>query len=375
MRSLLPLLLSLAACSGAGRLVKHGERAEQAGDVSAAYAAYRTAKLERPGHARAHAGTQRTGQQVLIQLEAAASSAFLAGDHDLGEQQWQVLHEFATRASVEGLVLRRDPLVEQRRLQARRTHVATLYARAVQAFEEDRFPPCRELLNEVLALDPGHADAPHLLRMAELEPRYRLARRAFEEGRWREAYSGLDAVLTEDPSYKDARLLRDAARTNASYTLALVPVEEQGVAARATYAARVNGVPAALATAIKEELLALRDPFLVLVAREQTDALLEEQQRSLDGIYDERTAARAGQLLGAKYVLMTKLLRYEEGIGRHLEMQVNLMDASTGRIHRSELVHMAKQDLGRGGSVRSLLIARAAERTAALLKGFDPEVH
>jgi hypothetical protein len=113
----------------------------------------------------------------------------------------------------------------------------------------------------------------------------------------------------------------------------------------------------------------------VLVAREQTDALLEEQQRSLDGIYDERTAARAGQLLGAKYVLMTKLLRYEEGIGRHLEMQVNLMDASTGRIHRSELVHVAKQDLGRGGSVRSLLIARAAERTAALLKGFDPEVH
>lgn len=373
MRSLLPLLLVLAACSGAGRLVKDAERSELAGDAHAAHAAYRSAMLERPGHAKARTGALRSGQQVLAQLEAAASSAYLAGDHALGEQRWQAVNEFAARASADGLVLRRDPLVEERRLHARRSHAAALYDRAVQAFEEDRFQPCSDLLNEVLSLEPDHAEAPHLLRMAELEPKYRLARRAFEEGRWRHAYSGLDAVLTEDPSYKDARLLRDAARTNASYTLALVPVEEQGVAARATYAARVNGVPAALATAIKEELLALRDPFLVLVAREQTDALLVEQQRSMDGIYDERTAARAGQLLGAKYVLMTKLLRYEEGIGRHLEMQVNLMDASTGRIHRSELVHVAKQDLGRGGVVRSLLIARAAERTAALLKGFDPE--
>lgn len=373
MRALLPFLVVLAACSGAGRLAKEGERSERAGDPEGAYASYRTAMLERPGHARARAGAQRTGQQVLMLLEAAASSAFLAGDHELGEQRWRTVNEFAARATAEGLVLRRDPQVEERRLQARRSHVAGLYERALQAFEEERFQPCRELLNEVLTLEPDHAEAPHLLRMAELEPKYRVARRAFEEGRWREAHGGLEVVLAGDPAYKDARSLRDAARANASYTLALVAVEEQGVAARATYAARVNGVPAALATAIKEELLALRDPFLVLVARDQTEALLAEQQRALDGIYDERTAARAGQLLGARYVLMTKLLRYEEGIGRHLEMQVNLMDASTGRIHRSELVHVAKQDLGRGASVRSLLIAKAAERAAALLKGFDPE--
>ncbi|NUQ16427.1 MAG: hypothetical protein HUU33_14030 [Flavobacteriales bacterium] len=215
--------------------------------------------------------------------------------------------------------------------------------------------------------------APHLLRMAELEPRYRQARRAFEEGRWREAHAALEALLVDDPAYKDARLLRDAARTNASYTVTHVAVEEEGVAARATYAARVKGVPEALNTAIQEGLLALHDPFLVLVVNDHPDVLLAQQKHALEGIHDESTAARAGQLLGAQFVLATKLLRYEEGVGRHLEMQVNLMDASTGRIHRSELVHVAKQDLGRGASVRSLLIDKAAARAATLLRDFDPE--
>lgn len=373
MRRLAPLLLLLAACSGAGRLVRDGERAEAAGHLEAAHAAYRHALQERPGQARAFLGAQRTARQVLGQLEAAAAAAYLADDHELGEQRWRAVNEFVAQAAADGLTLQRDPGLEQRRQQARQAHVAALYQRAEQAFREDRFEACGDLLGQVIALDPDHADAAHLLRMAELEPRYRQARRAFEEGRWREAHAALEALLVDDPAYKDARLLRDAARTNASYTVTHVAVEEEGVAARATYAARVKGVPEALNTAIQEGLLALHDPFLVLVVNDHPDVLLAQQKHALEGIHDESTAARAGQLLGAQFVLATKLLRYEEGVGRHLEMQVSLMDASTGRIHRSELVHVAKQDLGRGASVRSLLIDKAAARAAALLRDFDPE--
>ncbi len=373
MRRLLPLPILLVACSGVGHLVKDGGRAELAGNIEAAHAAYRHALEERPGHARAFAGAQRTAQRVLVHLEAAASAAYLAGDHALGEQRWRAVNEFVAAAANDGLTLQRDATVEHRRLEARHAHVAALYARAVQAFEEERFEACRDLLGEALGLDPDHAEAPLLLRLAELEPRYRLARRSYEEGRWREAHTAFEALLADDPAYKDARQLRDAARNNASYTLAHVAVEEQGVAARATYAARVNGVPTALNTAIQEGLLALHDPYLVLVDHDHPEVLLAQQKHALEGIHDESSAARAGQLLGARYVLVTKLLRYEEGMGRHLEMQVNLMDASTGRIHRSELVHVDKHDLGRGGSVRSLLIARAAERAAALLRDFDPD--
>jgi hypothetical protein len=126
-----------------------------------------------------------------------------------------------------------------------------------------------------------------------------------------------------------------------------------------------------LSAAVKQAVLDLNDPLIILVDRENTDQLLAEQQRAMEGIYDDAHVAEAGKLLGARYVLSVRILRFDDIFSKQAEVQAVLLDTETGAIRLSEVVRVNKEELGKGAP-RAQLIDRAAKRIATQIGAFDP---
>jgi hypothetical protein len=126
-----------------------------------------------------------------------------------------------------------------------------------------------------------------------------------------------------------------------------------------------------LSANVKQEILDLKNPLIILVDRDHTDELLAEQQRNMSGVYDDRYVAEAGKLIGAQYVLTGRILRFDDVLSKQIEVQMQLLDAESGRILMADVVRVNKQEIARGAP-RAQLLERAAERMALRLAEFDP---
>ena len=64
------------------------------------------------------------------------------------------------------------------------------------------------------------------------------------------------------------------------------------------------------------------DPSTMPIDRENTEQLLAEQQRTMNGTFDDAHAAEAGKLMGARYALACRMTRYDEVLTRQAEVQL-----------------------------------------------------
>jgi tetratricopeptide (TPR) repeat protein len=370
--ALLALLL-LCACGGVRKQLRDAEVLEQGGMLEKAYEAYAEVHHRRPNDAAALVGMRRVAQARYDRLAQQASERYLAGDRDGGDRLYAEAERILRLGEQERLELRADPLLEQRRTLARERWVTDTYQAALAAFQADRFEESRRLCGEVLREQRDHAEAQYLARMAELEPRYREARYAAQLGMWRTAYRTLERVTDKDPGYKDAWTELERYRREATWTLAYVPVynghlyQGTGIVTGAV----PGSIETQLGASVKQAVLDLDDPLIVLVDRENTEQLLAEQQRSMEGTYDDAHVVEAGKLLGARYVLSVRILRFDDIFSKQAEVQAVLLDTETGAIRLSEVVRVNKEEIGRGAP-RAQLIDRAAKRIAAQIGAFDP---
>lgn len=112
-----------------------------------------------------------------------------------------------------------------------------LYQRAQQAIDEEDWQRAVDLLNQVMKLNPAHAEAPqklaHAGRQVRLAALYEAACRAMEGGRWQEAVDELGEVILVEPNYRDAADLLDRARAaqeTAGVAQTVSSLYERGVA-------------------------------------------------------------------------------------------------------------------------------------------------
>lgn len=374
MRSILLLLLSLLAVHAAAQR-KQLEKAaayESAGMLMEAFDRYeRIHTRKKQGSVEAHTGMKRTAQGLFDRMQADATGLYFADDLDGGERKRQEAAVYKQRMDRKGLDLRWDPLLEVRRRDAQRSAAGRLYERADAAFRADRFAEAEEFATRSAQLDPERKDAEYLLKLAQLEPLYRQGQRAMELELWRDAFRAFKRVTDRDAGYKDAWRLQAQAREKAEIVLAIVPIFNANLYLANPGLIRAGLIESHLAAAFKQSVLDTREPLIVLVDRDNMDQLLAEQQRQMSGVYDDRYVVEAGKLIGARYVVTGKILRYDEILRREIEVQMQLLDAESGRIHLSEIVRVNKDEIARGNT-RSQLLDRAAKRMAARVAQFDP---
>jgi tetratricopeptide (TPR) repeat protein len=363
---LLPLLL---ACTSQRKRLQHAARYEQQGLHEQAFVKYEELLQRKPANVDALAGMKRTAQHQLDRALAEARGAYFRDDLATGDRLRQEAIAYRGRMDRKGLALTWDALVDEARREAQLREAARLFEEAEAAFRADRFADAEELATRSLRLDPGRREYVFMQRIARLEPLYRQGLRARELGLWRDAFRAFKQVTDVDPGYKDAWNLAEEARGIAQVVLAYVPLVNRNLnMGLSMNEVQLEGI---LAAAVKQAILDLKDPLLVLVDRDNTAQLLAEQQRQMSGVYDDRYVVDAGKLMGARYVITCRLLRYDEVLKREVEVQAQLIDAESGRIHLSEIVRVDRQEIGRGNT-RSQLLERAGKRIAARLAEFDP---
>lgn len=368
---LLLLILSANAASAQRKQLERAAHYERAGMLQEAFDAYAAIRTRKPKQVDAHVGMQRTAQGLLDRKVAAATEAYRFNELAKGEKERLEAQQFMQRMDRLGLALRWDQLVDQARREAQHVEAALLFDLAEAAFREDRFEEAGALAQQSLTLRPDAKETAYLIQLARLEPLYRSGKRAMELGMWRDAFRALKQVTDRDIGYKDAWVLQQRARDEALVVLAYVPLLERGPGAISLGLGEQGRIEHQLAANTKQAMLDLKEPLLMLVDRDNIDQLLAEQQRQMSGIFDDRQVVEAGKLIGARYVLTARILRYDEVLKREIEVQMQLIDAENGRIHLSEVVRVNKQEIGRGNT-RSQLLERAAKRIAQRVAAFDP---
>lgn len=367
--TLLVLLLA-CGCSGTRKQLERAATYEKEGMYNEAYAIYEELHDRRPKEVDAHIGMKRAAQARLDRILAESSGRYLARDMAAGDQERSRAILFKQEMDRKGLALQWDGSVDVRRDEAGEEVASTLHRQAENAFEAEHFEEAERLTTEALTLRPGRKETVRLNLLAQLEPRYRRAMAAREQGDMRTAYQDLAWIDERDNRYKDVALLLPEAREKGSFTLAIVPLLNVSL-----YTVKLGGTPGQveqqLVAQIKQALLGLGDASMILVDRDQTDRFLEEQQRTMSGVFDDNYVVEAGKLLGAEHVLTTRILRFDDVLARLMEVQLQVLDAETGRIEVAEIINVGKQEIV-GTNARAQLLKKAADRIAERMAKFDP---
>ncbi len=72
-------------------------------------------------------------------------------------------------------------------------------------------------------------------------------------------------------------------------------------------------------------------PDLTVVERERIQKILQEQENSLSGLYDEKSAMRIGQLVAAKQIIIGAYIVHQ----KTLRMDAKVVDVETGKIFKT----------------------------------------
>lgn len=373
MRSLLLFasLLLATAVLGQRKQLEKAASYEQAGMLQEAFTRYEAIHKGKPKRVEAHLGMKRCAQGLFDRMQQDASGLYLLNDLDAGDRKRSEAILYKQQMDRKGLELQVDALLDMRRRDAQLYRANTLYEQADAAYRADRFADAEELAQRSLKLNAERKEAEYLLKLAQLEPLYRQGKRAMDLELWRDAFQAFKRVTDRDAGYRDSWALLSAVRERAVLVVAYVPLFNKSVYSTNLSLSGEGQIEAQLAASTKQAILDLKSPLIMLVDRDNTDQLLAEQQRQLSGVFDDRYVVDAGKLIGARYVLTSKILRYDEILRRDVEVQMQLLDAENGRIHLSEIVKVNKQEIGRGNT-RAQLLERAAKRMAMRLAEYDP---
>lgn len=373
MRSLLLLgtLLLATFAFGQRKQLEKAASYERAGMLQEAFARYEAIYGGKPKRVEAHLGMKRCAQGLFDRMQQDASGLYLLNDLEAGDRKRSEALAYKQQMDRKGLELQGDALLDVRRRDAQTFRANALYEQADAAYRADRFAEAEELAQRSLKLDPERREAEFLLKLAQLEPLYRQGKRAMELELWRDAFHAFKRVTDRDAGYRDSWALLSEVRERAVLVVAYVPLFNKGVYSTNLSLSGEGQIEAQLAASIKQAILDLKSPLIMLVDRDNTDQLLAEQQRQLSGVFDDRYVVDAGKLIGARYVLTSKILRYDEILRRDVEVQMQLLDAENGRIHLSEIIKVNKQEIGRGNT-RAQLLERVAKRMAIRLAEYDP---
>ena len=373
MRRLL-LLLSLLTATGLLAQRRQLEKAaayEQAGAWQEAFDRYAEIRQRRPRSVEAHVGMTRNAQLIFDRMQQEASAMYLVNDYDTGETKRREAIAYRSRMVALDLDLQLDPMLEVRRREARTLEADRLYGEAETAYRADRFAEAEQLVTKSLVLEGERNEAAYLLILTQLEPLYRQGVRASELGLWRDAFRAFKRVTDRDAGYRDAWARLAEARDKAQVVLSYVPLFDRAMYGSSLALGPQGQLEGQLAALSKQAILDLNEPLIMLVDRDNTTQLLAEQQRNMTGLFDDRYVVEAGKLIGARYVLTARILRYDEVIKREIEVQMQLLDAENGRIHISEIIRVDRQQLAKGNT-RSQLLGRVSARMARRVAEFDP---
>ena len=301
------LIAFVGACTGSKQMYKKGKKLEEAGLVYESTDFYIDALKRNRSNSDAILALKKTGQTVLDELYAKFYQEYSSDRFKEAVYAYQKADKFKNQ--VEGLGVRMESAAyyEEYYNESKNIYIKNLYSQAEQDLSNEDFEEAEDKFHEIQKLEPKYKNVDELKNFAFVEPKYRLALKAYDNGEFRSAYFHFNEVLQKSGNYKESKELMEISRENAQYTIGFLAFRNSS---------KVRGIESAISAGIVRDLMNYEDPFLVIIDRSNTDQIISEQKLGMTGIIDQQTAAKAGELLGAKAILVAKIISAERLNGK-----------------------------------------------------------
>ncbi len=177
------------------------------------------------------------------------------------------------------------------------------YTKAEDAVRREQWDEAREHLRVARRYNRTMEEVEYLDRVIRVMPDFRRGQKAMELRLYQEAYGFFEKVSMIDADFNGVLELMDECIQKGRINLTVIPITRSN--------ASLSSTERAMVTAIKQRVLEAQNPFIRLVARDDLDILLEEQRNSMSGMFDQSALIEAGRLIGAEYVVVAELLRFD----------------------------------------------------------------
>ena len=240
-------------------------------------------------------GLKRTGQLVLDDKLAVFFKAHTGNEYKTAVYSYIAAQDWKSNASEYKVNLDIPVYYQDYYASNLESYLGDVYDRALTHLDKEEFKLGLDYLDEILSLNPAYNDVSELKTYARLEPIYRKATTALDQKKHRKAYY----LFSKTISYKDSKDLKEFALKEAQFPIAMLPFEN------ATSSANAH-------KGFESQFLNLfinnKNPFIKIIDRVHIQTILNEQELGLSGLVDSQTAARAGDLFGAKALLVGRLV-------------------------------------------------------------------
>ena len=292
------VLFILVSCTGTKKMTKRALAFEQQGMYTEAANYYLEALRRKSTNIDAAMGLKRTGQLVLDDLLAAFFKSHTSKAYKTSVYTYLKAENYKSSAAVFKVSLEVPSYYPGYYKEDLAFYLAAIYDDAMSCLDKEEFDKGLSYLDEILRLDAAYKDVAELKTYARLEPVYRKANLALETKKFRSAYYLFGKTI----AYKDSDELKAYALKEAQYPIAMLPFEN------ATTTANIH-------KSFESQFLNLfvkdKNPFIKIIDRVHIETVLNEQELGLSGLVDSQTAAKAGDLFGAKALLVGRLVSYD----------------------------------------------------------------
>jgi len=186
--------------------------------------------------------------------------------------------------------------------ESKKVYLEDKYQKASKLIDENKFEAANVYLKEIQEVDPTYKDVASLKNYSDVEPIYIDAVVDFEAKRYRKAYGLFSRVIKMSGNYKQAAYYKNESLKLGRLTIAVLDIEADK---------SLESMSSSLNRFILQAGSRKKDPFLVYLDRESTQAVVSEQKLGLTGLLDEKTVAETGKLLGAKMLVRGKIADYK----------------------------------------------------------------
>ncbi len=294
---------TLYACSGSKAMTKKAAKLEAAGDYTSAAQFYYNALQRKSTNVEARIGLKNAGQKVLNDHLDEVFKAHALEKHKETVYAYQKADAYKSKIGRMNVKLEVPEHYTTDYEDSREIYLNSLYEEGSSLMENEEYDKAEKVFAEIGRLNPEFKDADELKNVAYMEPLYKKGMASIEQEDYRSAYNYFDKVVKRSKTYKDALEFKEEALKAGRYTIALFPFEN---------ASGIKNIEEKFSAYALNSLSGIKDPFVKIVDRENMDRIIEEQELSLSGIFEESSAAQVGDLIGAKAAVVGKVISYKE---------------------------------------------------------------
>jgi len=288
-------LIFILSCDSSKTYVLEGDKNLQGGHFDDAANYYYNALLIKKDNKEAKQGLKKAGQSVLDDKFSAFGKLVVENKAQEAVMQYKYNEKYYQNIKAVGVELNWPDMYHEVYEDIRDEYISKIYDQGLALMKLNKYDKAEEAFERIASIDSSYKNVSVLKLQSVLEPLYAEGNKQMRLENYKAAYRNFNKLLSYDEGYKDTKKMRDEALQKATVTLGVVlnnSVKYPGNEDKMLY-------EQCMASLVKSP-----GAFLKIIDRDNVEQLLKEQQQGMSGIIDPLTAAKAGKMIGLKYLLL-----------------------------------------------------------------------